>query len=59
MILAEIEERAVEDVKHNKRRECESRWRAAVEEAKKLALREQLAMGLRDEAARRSPRRRR
>ncbi|WP_329168593.1 hypothetical protein OG939_07835 [Streptomyces sp. NBC_01685] len=62
MVLAEIEERAVEDVKHrangeHKRRECESRRRAAVEEAKKLALREQLAAGVRDEAARRSPRR--
>ncbi|MCZ9354876.1 hypothetical protein NGM36_34800 [Streptomyces mutabilis] len=55
VILAEIEELAVEDAEHRanderKRREREIRWRAAVEEAKELALREQLAAVLREEA---------
>ena len=57
VILAEIEERAVEDAKNRanderERRERETRWRAAVEEARERALREQLAAVLREEAGR-------
>ncbi|WP_435246836.1 hypothetical protein [Streptomyces sp. NRRL F-5630] len=57
VILAEIEERAVEDAERRanderRRRERETRWRAAVEEAKESARQEQLAAMLRDEAGR-------
>ncbi|MFB6555687.1 hypothetical protein [Streptomyces sp. NPDC056405] len=57
VILAEIEERAMEDANHRanderKRLERETRWQAVVEEAKELALREQLAAVLGEEAGR-------
>lgn len=55
VILKEIEARAVEDARRREdeqriRAEREVRWRATVEEAKKLAVREQLAQALRAEA---------
>lgn len=57
VILEEIEARAVEDAEHRaneerERQEREARWRAAVEEARELALREQLAVVLHEEAGR-------
>ncbi len=57
MILGEVEERALEDVQRREREqwamaECEVRWRAAMEEARKQAVRDQLAKVLREEAGR-------
>ncbi|MFD4510828.1 hypothetical protein [Streptomyces sp. NPDC058457] len=57
LVLGEIEARAVEDAQRreseeNARQEREVRWRAAVEEAKEVAVREQFAEVLREEAGR-------
>ncbi|MFV2116917.1 hypothetical protein ACE14D_00010 [Streptomyces sp. Act-28] len=57
VILEEIEVRAVEDAQHRvneerARQERETRWRAAVKEAKELTLRGQLAGVLHEEAGR-------
>jgi hypothetical protein len=57
VILGEIEARAVEDARRRESEECarkerEVRWRAAMEEAKELAVREQLAKVLREETGR-------
>ncbi|MFF4760163.1 hypothetical protein [Streptomyces sp. NPDC001292] len=57
VVFEEIEARAVEDARCRANEECareerEVRWRAAVEEAKELAVREQLTEVLREEAGR-------
>ncbi|MEU9323554.1 hypothetical protein AB0D91_07010 [Streptomyces canus] len=57
LVLGEIEARAVEDAQRRERQERareerEVRWRAAMEEAKEQAIREQFAEVLREEAGR-------
>jgi len=57
LVLGEIEARAVEDARRREseeraREEREVRWREAMEEAKELAVREQFAEVLREEAGR-------